>query len=155
GGLLARAGDEPEHTRTLRLLAAACLETVGPINPELRARIEKVFTGLLPPRRLEEARSLASAGGALLRHVPRDLSDQTDNAAAGIIRAVALIGGPEALNILSSYAVDARLAVQDQLHRACEYFDPADYARHVLAHLHDLHDGVWIRSRPQLEAWKH
>jgi hypothetical protein len=57
--ILDRADDEPRHARRLRLLAAACLETVTELDPEIRVRIDAVITDrLVPPRSIRETQSL-------------------------------------------------------------------------------------------------
>lgn len=151
-GLLRRAEAEPRNSRVLRLLAAACLETVGPLDSGLRAQVEGCLMELIPPRRSEEARSLASAGLALLRHAPRTLSGFSDRASRSMVESVALLASPRALQLLSLYASDSRHAVRQQLFEMCGYFHPKDYAEQVLSRMEGFFEEPWIRTLPQLEA---
>jgi hypothetical protein len=131
--ILDRADNEPSNRRTLRLLAAACLETVPALAPPLLDRIRRAIDALVPPRTIAEARSLASVGESLLPHLPRTVTTLSAAAAAGTIRAAALVNGSDALSILSRYGADPRSAVQQELARVWEYFDPDEYAVQVLA----------------------
>ncbi|RKT54102.1 NACHT domain-containing protein [Saccharothrix australiensis] len=151
-GLLRRAEAEPRNSRGLRLLAAACLETVGSLDGDLRARVEGCLVELIPPRRSEEARSLASAGPALLRHAPHDLSGLSERASRSMVESVALLGSPQALQLLSRYASDRRHAVREQLFKLCGYFHPQDYAEQVLSRMEGFFEEPWITSLPQLRA---
>jgi hypothetical protein len=107
-GLLRKADTEPRHARPVRLLAAACLETVGSLDVDVRSTIEACLARLVPPRREEEASSLASAGPALLRRAQKSLSAMSVQSAKAMIRSVALQGSLQALEILSYYATDSR-----------------------------------------------
>ncbi|WP_318306250.1 NACHT domain-containing protein [Amycolatopsis solani] len=133
-GILDRADEEPRHARHLRLLAAACLETVSNASPDVIARVEAVIREqLVPPRSLRETRSLASIGHRVLRYLPESLGGLSDAVAAATVRAAALTAGADALNLLRGYAQDPRSAVQRQLVQAWQYFDPERFAVEVLA----------------------
>ena len=133
-GILDRSEEDPRHARHLRLLAAACLETVSNADPDVIARVEAVRREQpVPPRSLRETRSLSSIGHRVLRYLPRDLSEFTEAVAAASVRAAALTAGPEALKLLRIYAQDSREAVQAQLVQAWQYFDPEQFAIEALA----------------------
>ncbi|MCU7724853.1 NACHT domain-containing protein [Actinoplanes sp. KI2] len=133
-GLLSRAEREPQHRRTLVLLAAACLETVPSLEPpELLARVNRELDTLLPPRSRSEAQRLHAVGEPLLGRLPSDLSGLSTSRAAAVVQAVALINGPRALELLAAYASDSRYEVQRELVNAWSYFDPEEYAQRVLA----------------------
>ncbi|MEU7782967.1 NACHT domain-containing protein [Amycolatopsis sp. NPDC049159] len=133
-GILDRADEEPRHARHLRLLAAACLETVSNASPDVIARVEAVVREqLVPPRSLRETQSLASIGHRVLRYLPPTLEGLSDAVAAATVRAAALTAGSDALKLLHDYAQDPRSAVQKQLTQAWQYFDPARFAVEVLA----------------------
>ncbi|ONI70634.1 hypothetical protein ALI144C_49355 [Actinosynnema sp. ALI-1.44] len=151
-GLLDRADAEVRNARALRLLTAACLETSGPLDDKLRARIDDCVTNLVPPRRSNEARSLASIGRPLLRHVPDDLTKTTNAQAKALIKTVALVGGDEALRVLSRFARAAPGPVQRRLVEMAAYFDPAEYAEQVIAHLRAFLDRAFINSAAELAA---
>ncbi|WP_103344323.1 NACHT domain-containing protein [Amycolatopsis sp. CA-126428] len=133
-GILDRADAEHRHARHLRLLAAACLETVSNADPAVIERVEAVIREqLVPPRSLRETRSLASIGHRILRYLPPSLEGLSEAAAAASVRAAALTAGNDALQLLRSYARDPRKGVQAQLAQAWEYFEPAQFAATVLA----------------------
>ncbi|MFI5587698.1 NACHT domain-containing protein [Amycolatopsis sp. NPDC051758] len=133
-GILDRADEEPRYARHLRLLAAACLETVSNAAPEVIDRVEAVIKDrLVPPRSLRETRSLASIGQRVLRYLPESLDGLSDSVAAASVRAAALTAGNDALALLRNYAQDPRESVQFQLSRAWQYFDPDQFATEVLA----------------------
>jgi NACHT domain len=131
-GLLDRADTEQQHRRKLRLLAAACLDTAQMVDPEVTSRIEAAVGELVPPRGQNETRSLALAGGRVLRRLPSTLDGVNDASAEASIKTVALVGGPEALRLLARWAPDPRTGVQQALAQVWRYFDPADYAKTVL-----------------------
>ena len=132
GGVLDRADAEPRHSRRLRLLAAACLDTAQMIDPEVSRRVEAAVEELLPPRGQNETRSLAFAGGRMLRLLPSSLDELSDASAAACVKTAALVGGPEAQRLLARWAPDPRGAVQRALAQVWRYFDPGEYATAVL-----------------------
>lgn len=134
-GILDRAASEKRHQRTLRLLAASCLETMESVPAPIAQRMDDCVDSLIPPRRSSEATSLALVGEPVLRRLPRTLEGLTDAAAEATIRAAALIGGSEATTLLSAYTADQRDKIREAIAFAWEYFDPAEYVRRVLARL--------------------
>jgi hypothetical protein len=132
--ILERADTDPRHARRLRLLAAACLETITDIDPDVRDRIDHVITTkLVPPKSTRETRSLAGIGHRILRYLPESLGDLSEAAAVATVRAAALTNNPEALPRLGRYAQDQRQAVQDEVVNSWQYFDPECYTAEVLA----------------------
>ncbi|MFI6175121.1 NACHT domain-containing protein [Nonomuraea sp. NPDC051191] len=137
-GLLDRADQGGKHARRLRLLVAACLETVQEIPAGVRDRFEACLAQVVPPRTEEEATLLAAAGEEILRRLPRDLTGLPASRAAWTVRTTFLINGPEALDRLAGYASDPRWQVREQLRQGWEYFDADVYARRVLADMEDV-----------------
>jgi hypothetical protein len=132
--ILDRSDKESAHARHLRLLAAACLETVQDIDPTVRARTDAMIKQrLVPPRNRRETGSLAAIGHRVLRYLPDTLGGLSDARAAATVRAAALTGSAEALPIMARYAQDPRSTVQRELERAWQYFDPQRFAETVLA----------------------
>lgn len=131
-GVLNRANTEPRHDRRLRLLAAACLDTAQMVAPEVTSRVEAAVEALVPPRGQNETRSLALAGGRILRRLPSTLDGLTDASAAACVKTAALVGDSEALKLLARWAPDPRSAVQHALAQVWRYFGPANYAKAVL-----------------------
>lgn len=133
-GILERGEAEPKHARHLRLLAAACLETVKDIDPEVRSRIDAMIEDkLVPPRSLRETQSLASVGHRILRYLPTSLDGLSEAQAAATVRAAALTGATEAIPLLARYAADSRDRVQKELEQGAQHFEAERYAEEVLA----------------------
>ncbi|MES4902876.1 MULTISPECIES: NACHT domain-containing protein [unclassified Streptomyces] len=138
-GILDRAEAERRHARGLRLLAAACLETMESVPVGLGERLDVNLGQLVPPRRKSDAESLAAVGDPVLGRLPRSLDGLTEAAARAAVRTAALIGGGGALDLLSDYAEDGRAGVHEQLAQSWHYFDPDEYVRRVL-HKFSLED---------------
>ncbi|MEV7817182.1 MULTISPECIES: NACHT domain-containing protein [Streptomyces] len=152
GGILDRARTEPRYARKLRLLAAACQETVPEISEGLAGRLEEAVSELLPARRQTDPPALAAVGPSLLRRMPRSLEELSPKAAVQTVRTVALIGGEEGLGLLERYAEDGRRDVVAALIDAWAYFDADAYVDRVMAGLAlDRHTVVLTHSA-QLRA---
>ncbi|MFD7668046.1 NACHT domain-containing protein [Streptomyces sp. NPDC059788] len=152
GGILDRAEEEPRHARTLRLLAAACQETLPSVPDGLADRLDKAVTKLLPARRRTDPPALAAVGASLLRWMPRSLGHLTENAAERTVETVALIGGEESLELLAGYVGDERQGVVDGLINAWDYFDAGTYADRVLSRLPLEETDVRFTHSGQLNA---
>ncbi|MGW5643493.1 NACHT domain-containing protein [Saccharopolyspora sp. NPDC003752] len=155
-GILDRADAEPSRARRLRLLAAACLETVTDVDAAVHDRVDQVIRDrLVPPRSLRETASLASIGHRVLHYLPTDLTDLSVAAAESTVRTVALTATPEAMSRLACYASDPRPEIQRELAMAWQYFDPERYAHDVLADAPLVNGSIWVDSRrfiPHLPA---
>ncbi|MGW4212924.1 NACHT domain-containing protein [Lentzea sp. NPDC004789] len=139
--VLDRADREPRNARRLRLLAAACLETVRDVDADVHDRIDAIIRDrLVPPRSKKETTSLATIGHRVLRYLPTELDGLSDAAAGATVRSAALVGSPEAMARLAGYARDPRENVQEALLEAWLNFDPQRYAEEVLADA-PLHNG--------------
>lgn len=157
GGILDRAEAEPRHARTLRLLAAACQETLPSVPEGLAARLDEAVGRLLPARRETDPPALAAVGGSLLRRLPGsvdDLRELSEKAAAQTVRTVALIGGEEALQMLAGYVGDERDGVARALIEAWNYFDAEAYVDKVLCEVPSAGMNVSITHSAQLQAAK-
>lgn len=107
--VLDRADHEPRCARRLRLLAAACLETVRDVDADVHDRIDAIIRNrLVPPRSKKETTSLATIGHRVLRYLPTDLDELSDATAEATVRSTALVGSPEAMARLAGYARDSR-----------------------------------------------
>ncbi|WP_314171475.1 NACHT domain-containing protein [Streptomyces winkii] len=151
-GILDRAEKERRHARKLRLLAAACQETMPSVSETLAHRLDEAITQLLPAKRDTDPPALAAVGSSLLRWLPRSLGQLTEKAAAQTVRTVALIGGEESLELLSGYVGDDRSDVIKQLIRAWNYFDADAYADAVLSRLSLTGSLVSLTHSGQLHA---
>ncbi|SFR22624.1 NACHT domain-containing protein [Lentzea waywayandensis] len=140
--VLARADREPRNARRLRLLAAACLETVRDVDAGVCDRIDAIIRDrLVPPRSARETMSLATIGHRVLRYLPASLDELSEAVAAATVRSAALVGSPEAMAKLTGYAHDPRELVQEALMEAWPSFDLQRYAEEVLADA-PLDDGI-------------
>ena len=133
-GLLRRGDSEPDQRHRLHLLACSCLETSPELSPKLTANLQGALSSLVPPRNLTEAQAVASAG-QLAVPLLDGFQNERARVAAACVRALALIGSDEALDVLTNYANDPRLTVWDELERAWSslLFDPVVFSRRVLA----------------------
>lgn len=152
GGILDRAEREPRHARALRLLAASCQETLPSVPDGLGHRLDDAVTRLLPARRKTDPPALAAVGPSLLRWLPRSLEELTESTAAQTVRTAALIGGEQALDLLTTYAEDSRGDVIRALIEAWDQFDAKAYADHVLSRLPLAEHLVDIKHSGQLAA---
>ncbi|MCF0089128.1 MULTISPECIES: NACHT domain-containing protein [unclassified Streptomyces] len=151
-GILDRAERESRHARTLRLLAAACQETLPSVSDELAGRLDDAVTKLLPARRKTDPPALAAVGTSLLRWLPQSLTQLTEASAVQTVRTVALIGGNEALDLLGGYVGDLRRSVVNEIIRAWAYFEADAYADTILSRLPLKGRQVWLTHSGQLNA---
>ncbi|GAA3959639.1 NACHT domain-containing protein [Actinomadura viridis] len=151
-GLLARARAEPKRARQLELLAVACLETLPSIPRELRESLDRCLDELVPPRGVASARSLASAGEAVLARLPERLDGLSTAAARAAVRTAWMINGPGALDVLARYAPDERPEVWGEVQEGWRYFDPEEYATRVLAPASPGRPVTVTGSRGRLDA---
>jgi hypothetical protein len=132
---LNRRGDaEPKRRQQFHLLAAACVETVPRIDPEIRAQVNERLTRLIPPANLTEARELATAGAVAVPFLATHIHEAARLVAARI-RALALIGGPDAMEGIRSFCSDDRQTVIDELLKAWRYFDHDEYFERVVSNI--------------------
>jgi NACHT conflict system protein/NACHT domain-containing protein len=155
-GILDRADEVPTKARHLRLLAAACLETVRDIAPEVSTRVDTmVRENLIPPRSVNETGSLIAIGHRVLRYLPENLEDLSRAKAVAAVRAAALSGTADALPLLASYAQDSRSAVQREVQSAWRYFDPERFAEAVLADSPLDNGELLVSSRKHMPYVRH
>jgi hypothetical protein len=114
--------------------------------------VDDCLNGLIPPRDLGAARSLALAGRVVLDHLPRDLRGLSPAAARACVMTAVLINSPSALDLLARYASDARSQVQAELIEGWRYFELKTYARRVLASRAMTDDYLVIHTAGQLQA---
>ncbi|MEV6303286.1 NACHT domain-containing protein [Actinoplanes sp. NPDC051861] len=132
--LIARGNRDPRIRDRLHLLAAACLEHVVVTNTDdVREQVHEAAQRLIPPSGPDEAELLARAGSFVLELLPGP-DGLTEEQAAAVIRAAALIGGSGAWELIKGFTSVPQQRVIEELLRAWrESDDPAEYAREVLA----------------------
>jgi Leucine-rich repeat (LRR) protein len=144
GGLLQRGNEQATARGRLHLLAVACLETVPSLSDELRTELRRALEALIPPRKMRDARALASAGDLAVPML-RGHGDKGAAVVAACVRALALIGTPDCLPVLQEYARDERVTVAREVVRAWSSFNPKEFAAKVLANA-PLNRGVLALS---------
>jgi hypothetical protein len=118
----------------LKLLAVACLQTTRRLDPDLRGSIDSLVAELLPPESFEVAPVLAAAGPIVLDLMAERSANLTTAQAAASIRVASLIGGHDAMLLISDIAGQYK-NVEDEAIRAWTEFDLADYASVVIPRL--------------------
>ena len=133
-GVLDRGDAEPDHRHRLHLLACACLETSPELPPELTTDVQNALSRLVPPRNMTEAQAVASAGQLAVPLLGGFRAERA-RVTAACVRALALVGGDDALDILSTYGDDPRSTVWQELVRTWSslWFDPIQFSSRVLA----------------------
>jgi hypothetical protein len=128
-----------------RLIAVACLDEIRGADPHVVHSIENAIPALLPPRSMDQAEALSHAGERLIPHMERVSESLIGPESAPTIRSLALIGSPDALEVIARIAHNStratksdRLDLLSELMRSWQYFEPNDYARNVLSNF-DIH----------------
>jgi hypothetical protein len=149
--LIARGDKESAHRQSLFLLAVACLETAVKLSPETESLIESRIRDVIPPTNMREARSLKAAGSLAVPRLVRKAGFNAREAAA-CVRALAMIGGEESLQVLKTYATDQRMTVVRELMAGWDSFDKHEYAKWILTDSVLEHYGLNLQSPDRLEA---
>jgi hypothetical protein len=142
------------HVLTRSLVALACLETSPELPADLRGRVKASVSSYVPPQSFDAAENLAAAAGEfgldlLAGPVPAD-----PEVAAATVRAVAMIGGPAALEFLTRYRGQTEPVVVDELVAARERFDPVEFCERVLADC-PIRGGIVVGHPEMLEGLEH
>jgi hypothetical protein len=120
--------------REYLLLAAECLSAAAPgVNPTVAEQAQKAIARILPPRTDEEAVLVAAFSEGILPWLEVD-ERRSVEINEKCIRAAALIGGPEALNVIARYSQSSQAAeLEEALASEWYRFLPDDYAKSVLS----------------------
>ncbi|MEV6873883.1 NACHT domain-containing protein [Amycolatopsis sp. NPDC051128] len=152
-GILQWDADEQERLK-LDLVALACLETSPVLSERLRNEIEDRASTLIPPKTTDEAEELAAAGEFVL-DLLADCEPEDAEATAATVHAIALIGGPGALELLIRYNGSQELAVVVELIAARKRFDPAEFAERVLADTRLPNGYLYVGDPAELAGLEH
>jgi NACHT domain len=139
-GLIRRGDEEKEHQHQLHLLAVSCLETAIQLSPEVKSEVDKRLGQLVPPKNMAAAKVVAAAGELAVKYLLKKGNPPATMCAASI-RALAMIGGEAALDMLASYAIDERETVFKELVRARNFFDRAMFA-----------ERIWVRRWQKIDS---
>lgn len=129
----------PAPARRLRVAALDCRYAALNLDAATVGRVNAVESGLVPPQTMEDAEALAAGGNAvvpLLRY-----RTMRPECAAASVRALRLIGTPQARQMLTEYYGERRAPVIDEL---CQAVNPLllDYVREQLATSGGFQDAV-------------
>ncbi|MDP9642021.1 hypothetical protein J2S53_001966 [Actinopolyspora lacussalsi] len=148
-GILDKAEQsENRNKRKLRLVAASCRESLHELSPKTSERLDANIRELVPPRKSEEAASLATVGETVLDYLPRSLESLTEAQAQACVVTARLVNGPKALEILSLYSTDPRGKTQEELTFSWDYFAPGEYVNRVLKEA-PLSSGIVFCKTPE------
>lgn len=123
-----------KKARHLKLLAAACLEHVTEIDPEVRARVQDVTQHIVHPRSPAGARSLGWIGPIVLEMLPQPATVGDDDALLLAITATS-VADDMAIDFLTGLRDRGRLDIREQLAGAWRHYDTERYAQEIIAHL--------------------
>ncbi len=101
------------------VFAFQCGMVANQCAQDVKQRLDRLIGELLPPKSLSEAQWLASAGNVVVEHLTANLNRYSVEAAA-CVRALRLIGTPEARHVLEGYKKDGRQAVLAELLKTFE-----------------------------------
>jgi hypothetical protein len=119
------------------LLAGACLETAIELPQGVRAEMQIRMGQIIPPKNMDDAQALASAGELVLMHLPKLRAEyqETESSAAACVRALVLIKRKESLEILASYLHETRPIVLEEIFNGWSSFDNDEYFEKIIKHI--------------------
>src|SRR5579883_1358397 len=102
-----------ENIRALAVFTLQCRGQATQCDEEIKKRLNGLVGQLVPPRNFTDAAWLAAAGNVVVPHLKYE--KRLGNVQAACVRALKLIGTPEALQVLKGYGADDRQAVLTEL----------------------------------------
>ncbi|WP_367124512.1 NACHT domain-containing NTPase [Streptomyces phytohabitans] len=134
-----------------RLLAAACLEHVTELDPDVLARIRRETRNMVRPTTLAAARGLGWVGPIVLEMLP-DPTKVGDEEAHRLAVTATRIRDDAAIHYLAQLRHHGSLTVRAELARGWHNFDTDHYAEEVLRHLDP--EGLYfpLTDRVELDA---
>ncbi|MGW1885815.1 NACHT domain-containing protein [Streptomyces sp. NPDC001970] len=152
--LLAAADAAEDRFIQLRILvvAAAAMEQATEISPDIREALRRRTAEVIPPRTIEEARKLATAGPLVLDLLPGPDAVPDDEAARLTVTTASHIAADAAIPFLARYAAHPSLRVRSQLAWAWHRYDTEKYAAEVIAAIDPYGLQYTIRNAEQAKA---
>jgi NACHT domain len=139
-------------------LCVACIDAAVRVDPVVADRIRTFVAELVPPRSPDAMSSVIAIGDSAIPLLAESLATDRDLdpfELAYSVRALAAIGGEEALAILAQLAPSTKAVVVDELIEGWSYFDPKRYAVEVLANISaDTAKVIELRDVEQLRYTK-
>jgi len=153
-GLIKRGETEKEHRHQLHLIAISCLDSAIELGPEVRAEVVKRLSRLVPPKNITDAKAIAAAGELTVKYLAKKGKPPITTCAA-CVRALSIIGGDLALDMLEGYANDDREGVISELLRAWDAFDRETYARRILSQTLRNKTSLPLEHLPSLDGMQY
>jgi hypothetical protein len=132
--ILARLDDKRlprQSAERLRFVVVSCMETCREISPDMYQRMNAILKSLVPLKSISQATRIARLGEPVLPLLKAS-PPVTAHEIAATIRALSLIGGREAIELIAGFAIDSSVVI-DELVRAWSYFPADEFADRVLA----------------------
>ncbi|MCI0695902.1 DUF1566 domain-containing protein [candidate division KSB1 bacterium] len=146
--LLKRGDEDKANRHQLHFLAVACLETAVDVDAELRDQVKDRVAKLVPPKDMNEAKTIASASDLAVPFLAYN-EQLSENEAMACVQTLKLIGSDAALYALKSYRNESRRTVIREI--AKDALDDEVLRREVLTELRDLFLYVPVRDLMRLE----
>ena len=127
--------DAASRREGLEFLALACIEVSTDVAPATKREVEDRVSQLVPPRSLQRARLLATAGNAAVRALDGVPSDVDEGAALATVAALEWVGTDAALQGLVRWCHDPRPAVRERVANAWPSFDPQTFQDRIILEL--------------------
>ncbi|VTR93433.1 Uncharacterized protein OS=Candidatus Entotheonella sp. TSY1 GN=ETSY1_16225 PE=4 SV=1: NACHT: LRR_4 [Gemmata massiliana] len=105
--------DVDKKARELAVFALQCRGQATQCDEGVKERLNNIVVQLVPPQNLTDATWLAAAGNVVVPHLKYE--KRLSNVQIACVRALKLIGTPEALRALEKYGADDRQSVLDEL----------------------------------------
>lgn len=132
--LIARGDRTKSHRTRLHLLATACLEHATELDPAVRTEVEQRAAALIPPRTVNEAIALATAGPVVLELLPGP-EGLTYREAEAVVATATRIPVDASIPLLARFREHPSTDVLIELAWAWPTFDTEYYAAEIIAHV--------------------
>jgi len=146
--LLKRGDEDKKNRHQLHFLAVACLETAVEVDAGLRDQVKDRVAKLVPPKNINEAKTIASAGDLAAPFLAYNEQLNADEAVA-CIQALKLIGSDVARSTLRSYGNESREAIVREILK--DSLEDDVFRTEVLTALKDLFLYVPVRDLMRIE----
>ncbi|MDH2392515.1 NACHT domain-containing protein [Streptomyces sp. HNM0663] len=149
--LAPQPGLRASASRHRKLLAAACLEHVSEIDPEVRERVHRFTRDIVRPTTPAAARALGWIGPIVLEMLP-DPATVGDDEAHILAITASSVADDMAIDYLAGLRDRERLETRAQLAHAWRRFDTARYAKEIIAHLDERDLYFTVTDQEELRA---
>ncbi|MGW7069597.1 NACHT domain-containing protein [Streptomyces sp. NPDC054855] len=126
------------HVNHRRLMAAACLEHVTELDPDVQRLVHDRTKNLVRPTTELAARSLGWVGPIVLEQLPDPEQVPSDQQALLLAITATRVQDDAAIDYLARMRHRSALSIRAELVRPWRHFDTERYAREIIAHLDPL-----------------